>query len=365
MAFRGVTFSKQSVSSNDDAHVFKTLLGGRKGKTKGCGMTYDVDNIFVSEGRFFAPDRMIEITSLETIATPVVTETTYFRLVFEVDLTKANTSSDFAQGYFKILSSATSYPDIVQENLDDGGNIYQLPFARFTKTVAGIGTFVSELEIIAIPPAEDTTIFVSKSSGNDISGDGTESAPYATIQHAIDSISKNINNKIITINIASGTYAEDIEIAGFYGGTLRFSFGTVTINSFSLYESCVILSGSGLTIAANGKTYGFYCHRGANVICQLPITINGSVNGLYVGYGSRFAGRNTITINSCTYAVTSTFAAYVYIITLEGSRNNNGVQAAAGIVSIGSIAAEMASTLYITSAGGRIFAGSQSNVPTY
>ena len=363
MAIRGVTFSKQSVSSNDDSHVFKVLLNGKKGKTKGCEMTFGTDDIYITSGYFFIANRLVEISSMETVSTPVVsTGTTYCRLVFEIDMTKTNTNAAFNQGYFKILSSTTDYPEIIQEDLEDGGNIYQLPFAKFTKTIAGIATFVSELETIGYIQG-DSTIYVS-TSGNDASGNGTESAPYKTIQHAIDVLPKNLNGREVTINVASGTYSENIEIAGFYGGTLRFNFGTVSIKTISVFESCVILNGTGLTLAANGATYGLYCHRGANVICQCPLTVNGSVNGIYTIYGSTYEGKAT-TINSCTYAVVSMYSSFVYVSSLTGARNNNGVQSSAAIASIGSIDAAMASTLYITSVGGRIYTGSQSSVPAY
>lgn len=364
MAIRGITFSKQSVSPNDDSHIYKTLLGGRNGKTKGCNMTTSGDLIYISEGYFFASNRLIEIPSTETIETSVVLSgTTYFRLVFEIDLSKTNTASEFNQGAFKVLSSTTGYPDIKQEDLDDGGTIYQLPFAKFAKTVSGFTSFESELQTIGFVE-DNTTIHVSK-SGNDASGDGTETRPFASIQHAIDCIPKDLSGKTITINIASGTYSEDVEISGFSGGSLRFTFSTVTVGSISIYESNVIFTGTQLTFAANGKTYGLYVHRSSNVICQLALIINGATNGLFVGYGSRFAGRNTITINSCTYAATASYAAQLYVITLEGSKNNNGVMASAGIASIGSINAAMASTLYVTAAGGRIYTGAQASVPSY
>lgn len=363
MAFRGITFSKQTVSSNDDAHVYQLILSGRKGRTKGCGMTFSTDNIFIDEGRFFVANRMIEVTSTETISTPVVTSTTYFRLVFEVDLTKANTSSDFAQGYFKILSSATDYPAITQEDLENGGSVYQLPFARFTKSVSGIDVFASELETIGFATG-NTTIYVSK-SGNDASGDGSANAPFATIKRALDSVPKNIEGKEITIDIASGTYSEDVEISGFSGAPLRFNIAAITVNSLSVYDSCVIFNGSTITIAANGKTYGLYCHRDSNVICQTDLAINGSTNGIYCGYASRLIARKTTTINSCTYAVSCMFGAIAYIVNLSGSKNNNAIQAAGGIVMIGTIAAAMASTMYVTSNGGRILTGSQASVPSY
>lgn len=363
MAVRGITFSKQNVSSNDDSHVYKVLLGGRKGRTKGCEMTYNVDDIYISKGYFFASNRLIEISSLETVATPIVTTgTLYCRLVFEIDMTKTNTNTEFNQGYFKVLSSETDYPAITQEDLEDGGNVYQLPFALFTKTIDGIGSFAAELETILIAHGE-TAIYVS-TSGNDTSGDGSESYPYRTIQHAIDSIPKNLDNREITLHIKSGSYLEDVVISGFYGGTFRIAFETVTIRTLSVYESCVIMSGTNLYLAATEKTYGIYCHRGANVICQIPVSVTGATNGIYVVFGSKFSGNRGVTVNSSAYAVVSMYSSYVYIGSLAGIQNTNGVQASAGIVSLGSMD-DIATTKYVTSAGGRIYTGAQASVPNY
>ena len=364
MAIRGITFSKQMVSSNDDSHIYEVLLNGRTGRTKGCKMTFGSDVIHISEGYFFASNRLIEISSTETVSTPSTTSgTTYCRLVFEIDFSKTNTNEEFNQGSFKILTSSSNYPEITQEDLADVGNIYQMPFARFTKTINGISSFVSELETIGYVKNEKT-IYVS-TSGNDASGDGSEGYPFGTIQHAIDCAPKDLAGEEITINIASGTYAEDLIISGFSGGSIRLTFGAVTINSITFYETRAIMSGTSLAITASGKTYGFHCHRDSNIICQIPLTITGSTYGLFVGYGSKFAGRSKITINSCTFAVTSTYSALLYALELGGSKNNNGVQAAAGIAMIGTIAAAMASTLYATTVGGRIYTGAQASVPTY
>ena len=363
MAFRGITYSKQSVSSNDDSHIYRVLLGGKDGKTRGCKMTFGTDDIYISDGYFFASGRLVEITSAETVSTPIVSSgTSYCKLVYEIDLSKTNTNTEFNQGSFKILTSSTGYPAITQEDLESGGNIYQLPFARFTKTVAGIGSFVSELETIG--SVSDSTIYVS-TSGNDASGDGSASLPFATIQHAIDSIPKDIGEKEITIDVASGTYSEDVVISGFSGAPLRFNIGVVTVNSLHVYDSCVIFNGSTITLSASGKTYGLYGHRNANVILQTDLVINGSEHGIYCGYGSRVVTRKATTINSCTFAVTCTFAGVMYIPNLAGSKNNNAVQASGGIVMIGTIAAAMASTMYVTSNGGRIYTGSQASVPSY
>jgi len=363
MAVRGITFSKQTVSSSDDSHIYGIFLKARKGRSEGLEMTFGIDDIYIAKGRFFAANRMIEVSSMETVTTPVVTTgTLYCRLVFEIDMSVTNTNNEFNQGAFKVLTAPADYPEIVQEDIAAGGNIYQLPFATFTKSMNGIGNFASELESIGYIK-EDATIYVA-TSGNDASGNGSEDRPFATIQHAIDSISKDLANKEITINIASGTYAENVEVAGFYGGTLRFDLGEVVMKSFVLYEADVIVNGTSLTLNASGNVYGFRCHRGANAIFQCPLTVNGSTNGVFVSYGSRFSCRN-VTVNSCTNAVVCNFAAQLYIGTLSGSKNNNGISASGGIASFESVVSSMASTLYITSAGGKIFMGSQASVPSY
>ena len=364
MAIRGITFSKQSVSSNDDAHINRVLLGGGDGVTRGCKMTHGTDDIFISEGYFLIAGRLVEIPSSETVSTPVISSgTSYCRLVFEIDLSKQNTNTEFLQGAFKILTSSTGYPAITQEDLENGGNVYQIAFAKFTKSVSSIGNFVSELKSIGASGG-NKTIYVSK-SGNDASGDGSQNLPFATIQHAIDSIPKDIGGDEITIDIASGTYPEDVVISGFSGAPLRFNVAAITVNSLHVYDSCVIFNGSTITISASGKTYGLYCHRNANVICQTDIIVNGSEHGIYCGYGSRATTRKATTINSCTFAVSCTFGGVIYIPNLSGSKNNNAIQAAGGIVMIGTIAAAMASTMYVTSNGGRIYTGSQASVPSY
>jgi hypothetical protein len=60
--------------------------------------------------------------------------------------------------------------------------------------------------------------------GSDITGNGSASAPYATIQHAIDALPKVIDHNI-TIQIGNGSYTEDIAINGF-NGTGQLYFGT-------------------------------------------------------------------------------------------------------------------------------------------
>ena len=56
-------------------------------------------------------------------------------------------------------------------------------------------------------------LYVS-TSGSDTTGDGSESNPFRTIQHAVDMIPPVLNGKRVIINVAAGTYDEDVVIQG-------------------------------------------------------------------------------------------------------------------------------------------------------
>lgn len=94
----------------------------------------------------------MEVTGVETIQTPTVTSgTLYCKTVCEIDLSKVNTESDFTQGYFKTLTSASGYPSLIQEDLDNDGTIYQMPFCQYTKTTDTIGSFLDIRPIFNLP----------------------------------------------------------------------------------------------------------------------------------------------------------------------------------------------------------------------
>lgn len=148
---RGITFANQLVTSADFAHYINTFLAGNTGRTKGIEITHDDESVFVGSGYFVTFGRYVNITGTETIETDLVEAgTQYNRLVFTVDLSKTSTVSEFEQGYFELLTSYDGYPSIVQEDLDDGGTVFQIPFCRFTKTISGISNFVEELGTVNV-----------------------------------------------------------------------------------------------------------------------------------------------------------------------------------------------------------------------
>lgn len=150
---RGITFSEQLTTSGDFAHFQNTFLDRACGITKGCRVTSDTEKVYISAGYFVVAGRFINITGVHEVTTngPTDVGELYCSLVFEVDLSQFNTVDKFNQGAFKIVTSIVAYPTLVQQDLDAGGTIYQMPFARFKNTVSGITNF------------QDTSIIVNVS----------------------------------------------------------------------------------------------------------------------------------------------------------------------------------------------------------
>lgn len=175
---QGITFDKQLLASEDFAHQVNYFYQGKMGVSKGCEVSADVSgNLVISDGYFSIYGRLLKNVGDTAVEVPSVPSgTLYSSLVFEVDLTKENTIDAFNQGQFKIVSSADTYPALIQENLDNGGNIYQLEFARFENTVSGIVNLQDKRTILSMQmytPQDDFNTHLAESANKHIKESGS------------------------------------------------------------------------------------------------------------------------------------------------------------------------------------------------
>lgn len=145
----GITFSEQLITSANFAHFMYTFLNHANGVTKGCGLSQSNGKIYVQKGYFMAYGRMVQIAGVEEIPSPdVPAGQLYCKVVFEIDLSKENTAEEFNQGYFKTLTSAGNYPVLTQQDLDNGGTVFQMPWCQYIKQAGGISDFRDLREIL-------------------------------------------------------------------------------------------------------------------------------------------------------------------------------------------------------------------------
>lgn len=137
---KGYVFSNQLASNDIDSMVFRKMLDYNDGVLNGMELSNTNTTITIGEGNIMVAGRPIGVVGSETITAG--TDAAYCKLVVEIDLSKTATISTFEQVSFKIIKSTTSYPNVTQEDMDNGGNIYQVALAQFRTTTNGIADFV-------------------------------------------------------------------------------------------------------------------------------------------------------------------------------------------------------------------------------
>ncbi len=88
------------------------------------------------------------------------------------------------------------------ESIQDGGIIV-------SKYGGSIGALINSV-----------TLYVA-TTGSDITGSGSSSSPYRTIQYALNTIPKDLGGYTVVINIVDGVYYEEVVVNGFYGGVIE------------------------------------------------------------------------------------------------------------------------------------------------
>ena len=222
---------------------------------------------------------------------------------------------------------------------------------------------------------EDVILYVS-TTGNDTTGNGTSSAPFATIQKAIDSLPKWLDGHMASIDIKEGTYNEILELDGFQGGIL--SIGNpgraITVRGVVVSTSNIVrldfnitgnsLLGNAALTVRNGSIVDI---GGEMVIDAASLGLPGiwADSGSMVITGYDLFGLLKNTIKNCTTAVFATGCSRIQLAAVAGSNNTTGFYADSGSVITYGSRTLTATTLHVTSNGGRIYTGSQTNVGAY
>jgi hypothetical protein len=128
----------------------------------------------------------------------------------------------------------------------------------------------------SLPPANSNLDFQVATTGDDITGDDSVAAPFATIQHALDIASEyDYQSKYyVTINIANGTYVENIRIPTFksigygpnwYDGGIFLVGDTVSPNGTA---PLVVIDGGGGVCLTNKNTGVAININGITLVCS-------------------------------------------------------------------------------------------------
>lgn len=141
---KGHVFKEQVFGNQIFALFINTFLNGQNGVSNnyknGMQVTYSGSNITVQSGAVCIQGRFLEEDTSTSISAG--TDTSYCKLVIEIDLDKQNTEQQLLQATYKIIKSGSSYPNLTQNDIvKNNAGIYQYELARFKTTSSGISEF--------------------------------------------------------------------------------------------------------------------------------------------------------------------------------------------------------------------------------
>lgn len=141
---KGHVFSKQIFGNPIFALFINTFLNGRDGVSNnyknGMQVTYSGSNVTVASGAVCIQGRFLEEDTSKDISAG--TDSSYCKLVIEIDLDKQNTESQLNQASYKIVKSTSGYPNLTQNDIvKNNAGIYQYELARFQTSSNGITNF--------------------------------------------------------------------------------------------------------------------------------------------------------------------------------------------------------------------------------
>lgn len=143
---RGETYNKQLFESETFRHFINIFLNKESGVTRGCNPTKEDEYITIETGNFVIQGGFLrEVTGTKN---KIPSEAGYYKLVYEIDLSKTNTKDEFKQGSYKFVKALGDYPSLTQEDLENGGTVFQLPFCQFKITETGLEDFKDLREFI-------------------------------------------------------------------------------------------------------------------------------------------------------------------------------------------------------------------------
>lgn len=209
---KGHVFSKQIFGNPIFALFINTFLNGKDGVSNnyknGMQVTYSGSNVTVASGAVCIQGRFLEEDTGSTV--PAGTDTAYCKLVIEVNLDLQNTESQFNQASYKVVKSASGYPNLTQTNIvKNNAGIYQYELARFRTNASGITEF------------QDKRTFLDFNSIYD-----EMEAEYGAVLQQLKEELESIENQSNVLLKTGGTISGKIEVGT--GGDIS---GNISANS--------------------------------------------------------------------------------------------------------------------------------------
>lgn len=221
----------------------------------------------------------------------------------------------------------------------DGGSTLAADDVVVVQPTTGIGRWIRiattmNKEVQTTP----LTLYV-RTDGNDSNNGLTNTAggAFKTIQAAINSLPKRLDANA-TVNVAAGTYDEDVVVSGFIGmGTLTINGDTAASTSRSVRRIRILFNST--YVYAGGFNITSTTTLGINVFASTHVYLRymnmiavASQVGLYVE--SSYVVVSDSVVSNKAYAISSAGGSYVWASYCTGSGNTIGLYSEAATITV-------------------------------
>ncbi len=210
-------------------------------------------------------------------------------------------------------------------------------------------------------------VYVSE-SGSDETGDGTESNPYREIEKALENVPIINGNCEYEISVSAGTYkgfiAKNISATITLTGTIFITGRENSSYAVEVDDSNIKFAGNDHTVNITDDSGGalLYIHNGGDLNVYkgvLKLTGSGTERGIYIVSSAGFSQTEArISFDNLDTAIHVGTNSMFYSDALYGTVNNGIIATNGGHVAYDTNNMT-ATTLVITSSGGRVYTGSQ------
>lgn len=255
-----------------------------------------------------------------------------------VNVTDVNNNTDLIDTAVaeRVESSGGDISETIIETLEPIDAKYPVPSAgESTKVFMGkVKKYIEDTK----PLDADMTVYVA-TTGSDTTGTGASTAPYKTINYAINTIPKDLGGYTVLVQVADGTYDEDVQIIGFNNGYMRIytnnaqtSLSTAcSVRSFvANHNNCyVIIDGFNITATTTHAVTAYKTSQLAVRWCLITGTSPGNY-GIYCAESPFLCLE--LTIKNKNVAIYAFNCDGVVKNARDSTGNNNGVAVALGTV---------------------------------
>ena len=220
---------------------------------------------------------------------------------------------------------------------------------------------------IAESASPDASIsFYVSPSGDDTAGTGEQGNPFKSIQKAIDSFpSNNALGKSYTIELEEGNYT-GFRLAAFKAITINVSGQVSITGNVTISEGRLTFMGD--AEASVTVVNGRIAMGGGDLTAMISLGVTytdivSTANAIDCSSGAKFTSTSDVIVANFKTAVRCAYS-HIHLKRLLTDVITTGIVCECGIVQIGDDVIQ-ASTKFITQQGGRIYVGSQTNMPNY